>query len=74
MIYAGSVNAARELEWFSASFSRGLSDLSLAGDDAHKIHSLAPGVATRSGTRAGSRSKRAGDGCVKTEAHGSERN
>jgi hypothetical protein len=40
----GSVDAARELERFSAPVSGVLPGLSLAGDDAHKIPSLAPGT------------------------------
>jgi hypothetical protein len=47
--YRGSIDAARELERFSAPVSGVLPGLSLAGDDAHKIPSLAPGVATGCG-------------------------
>jgi hypothetical protein len=46
MVYSEVLHAARELERFSAPFSRVLPDLSLTGNDAHEIHSLAPSVAT----------------------------
>ena len=72
----GCFNAARELEWFSASVAGVLPDLSVAGDDARETYSLASGVATdcRSRTRrgrAGSTSGRAGRLWVKTAASGS---
>jgi DNA end-binding protein Ku len=42
----GFFDATRDLERFSAPFPRVLPDLPVLGDDAHKIHSHAPGVAT----------------------------
>ena len=56
----GPTNAARELERFSAPFPGVLPDLFVAGDDAHEIHSPAPGVAT--GCRVRARGGRVGSG------------
>ena len=45
IVASGAFEAARELERFSAPFSRIVPDLSVASDDTHEINSLAPGVA-----------------------------